>query len=265
MKKFTYLIPIVMILLFSLVGTRLFAAGSINPTILIIVMAVILGIGLLAKPKAAPPKPVTDVEQKVRGEFAKDAFSDDAQLNAKFQAALKDYSANCPKAAYSKLTKLAPLCRNDEETYAVAVATALCCLSQQNYSEAIHQYTKASVLHPTSELAVSIGSCHQRMGNLDLAQDSYEFALDMDAGNIEARSTLATAYVADGDYDTALQQAMLVLEQDEKHASALATAAICYGMQNDSVMQRHYTALAVENGYSEKKITDTVSALKKRK
>lgn len=264
MKKFAYFIPVLLFLAFSVVGTRMFSAGSISPTTMLIAMAVMFGVMMLIRPKTAAPKPVSDVEQKVRGDFAKDAFADDAKLNAKFQAALKDYSSNCPKASINKLEKLAPLCRTEQETYAVSIATALCYTTLSKFREAIREYTRAVGLHPTSELAVSLGSCYQRLGQLEEAQDSYQFALDLDPANIEARSILATAYVADGDYETALEHAMLALQQNEKHASSLATAAICYGLQDDSLMQKQYTRLAVENGYSEKKINDTISALKKR-
>lgn len=265
MKKIAYFIPVLIILLGSIFGSRLFASGSISPKTLVIFTVIIMGVLILVRPKSAKPKPISGVEQKIRGEYAKDAFTDDAQLNAKFQAALKDYSNNCPKAALNKLTKLAPLCRNEQETYAVSVATAMCYCQVDKYRDAVHEYTRALGLHPSSDLAQTLGSCQQRLGQLSKARDSYEFALELDSKNIEARSNLATSYVADGDYEAALEEAKLVLEQDEKYPSALATAAICYGLLDDSLMHKQYTRLAVENGYNEKKITDTVSALKKRK
>lgn len=265
MKKLVYFIPVILILVFSLIGSRLFASGSISPTMLVTIMVVLFAVILLVRPKTAAPKPVSDVENKIRGDFAKDAFSDNAQLNAKFQSAIKDYSGNMPKSALNKLTKLTSQCTSNEETYAVSVATAMCYLTLGKPKDAAREYTRALGLHPSSELAVSLGSCHQRLGQLKKARDSYEFALDLDEKNIEARSTLATTYVADGDYETALGHAMQVLEQDEKHASALATAAICHGLLNDPVMCKHYTKLAVDNGYNQKKIEDTISALKKRK
>lgn len=264
MKKLAYFLPVIVILVVYLLGGRLFSSGSVSPTIMLAAMFAVLLILVLVRPKAAAPKPASDVENKVRGEYAKDAFADKPQLAAKFQSALKDYSGNMPKSALNKLGKLAPQCTTDPERYAVAMATATAYCAVQKYSNAIQEYNKAIVLHPTAELALSLGSCYQRLGSLDKARDSYEFALDLDAKYIEARSSLATAYVADGDYESALEQAQLALEQDENHASSLATAAICYGLMNDPLMSKHYSEKAVENGYSQKKITDTISALKKR-
>ena len=263
MKKLGLLFPIVLFLGFTMLAPRLFAGGGANKGTLVLILAVFLFIAFTARPKSRTSAPVRDVEEAVRGEFAKDAFADDAQRNARFLSALSDYSKSMPKSALSKLGKLSAQCRNDQETYAVAMATALCATQQQNYKEAIRQYDKAIVLHPSVMLAMEIGSCYQRQGELKKARDSYEFALDLDDNHLEARSRIATTYVADGDYAAALEQAMLVLEKEETNASALATAAICYGLMKDPILSRRYTQLAVENGYSEKKITDTISALKK--
>lgn len=264
-KNIFFLIPILIFGVFMLLSNRLFLSGGIDPTTFIMMGIALVLILMLARPKTAAKKAPADVAEEVMGDYAKDAFADDPQLNAKFQAALKDYGSNCPKAALSKLAKLAPQCRNDKETYAVAMATALCHVSQHNYAEAIPEYNRAVVLNPTAALAITIGSCNQRLGNLKEAKDSYEFALDLEPENVDARSSLATVYVARGKYESALEQAMLALQLNEKHASSLATAAICYGMLDDSLLYKHYMNLASENGYSEEKIKNTVSALKKRK
>ena len=263
MKKFGFLLPILLFLGFSMFLPQLFL-GGINKTTLFLIIGVFILIAFSARPKQKAPKAISDVEEAVRGEFAKDAFANDPALAAKFQSALNDYSKNLPKSALNKLNKLSAQCSGAAETYAIAMATALCAIQQQNYKEAIRHYNKAIVLSPSVKLAMEIGSCYQRQGELKKARDSYEFALDLDEGCLEARSRIATTYVADGDYDAALAQSMLVLEKEETNASALATAAICYGLLKDPVLSKRYTQLAVENGYSEKKITDTISALKKR-
>lgn len=265
MKKFAYFIPVILVVLFSIVGSRLFASGAVSPTTLILITAVIFGVMLLARPKTAAPKPASDIEQKVLGEYAKDAFADQPQLAAKFQSAMKDYSGNMPKSALNKLQKLAPQCTGDKETYAVSMATALCQITVGKHKDAIREYVRALSLNPHSELAVSLGSCYQRLGELDKAKDTYQYALDLDGNNLEARSKLATAYVADGSYQMGLDQALTVLQKDEKDASALATSAICYGLLDEPVLYKRYTDLAVENGYKKDKITNTVDALKKRK
>ena len=264
MKKLTIFIPVLIFLLFMSMGNKIFATGSVSPSTLVIIVVIAVGLIMIMKPKAKGTKPATDIELKARGEFAKDAFADKPQLEAKFRAAIKDYNGNMPKAALAKLTKLAPLCTEEKEIYAVSMATAQVLMLLGKPLPAIREYTRALGLHPTSQGAIDLGSCHQRLGNLDKARDSYEFALDLDPENLDARAILATTYVADGDYYTALEQAQMVLDKNEKHASALATAAICCGLTGDPLMSKHYTTLAVENGYSKKKLEDTISALKKR-
>jgi len=264
MKKFGFLIPLLMFLGLSLFLPRMFTGGSGSKGSMILFIGIFVLTAILFRPKNKGARPVSDVEAQVRGEFARDAFSGDPKQNARFQSALNDYTQRMPKSALSKLNKLAQECTGDPESYAISMALALCAEQQQNYKEAIRQYNKALVLHPNAALAMTVGSVHQRLGELRKARDSYEFALDLDAGCLEARSRIATTHVADGNYDTALEQAELILEQDSTNASALATAAICCALTNDPIMSKRYQQLAVENGYSEKKITETISALKKR-
>ena len=264
MKKLMMFVPILIFLVFMFVGSRLFTSGTTSPMTMVLLMALPLGLLLLMKPKARGPKLASDLEKLARGEFAKDAFANDPKLEAMFLGAIKDYNSSMPKAALNKFTKLAALCTDEKDIYAVSMATAQCHLTLGKPLPAIREYTRALGLHPTTEVAMELGSCHQRLGNLDKARDSYEFALDLDATNLEAHSRIATTHVADGNYHAALKQAELVLDADEHHASALATTAICYGLLDDPIMSKRYKELAVENGYSAKKIDETIAALEKR-
>ena len=264
MKFLMMLVPVVMLLVFMRVSSGVLASGSVNPMLLIGITAVFLVLLVATRPKNKGRKPPSDLEKKARGEFAKDAFADNPKLEAMFQAAVKDYSGNMPKAALSKLTKLAAQCTDDKEIYAVAMATAQCQLIIGKPLPAIREYTRALTIHPSAEVALELGSCHQRLGNLDKARDSYEYALDLEEGNLEALSRIATTYVADHDFETALEYANRIIDVDESNSSALATAAICHGVLNNSVLCSYYTNLAVENGYKKQKIEETVSVLRKR-
>ncbi len=261
MKFLSMLVPVLLLLLFMSVSSSMLASGTVNPAVLAILPVLLL---LFLKPKKKGAKPATELEKKARGEFAKDAFSEDPKLGALFQAAIKDVNGNMPKAALKKFEKLAEQCTGDQETYAVAMATAQCHMIVGKPLPAIREYTRALNIHPTAEVAMELGSCHQRLGNLDKARDSYEFALDLDENNLEALARIATTYVADHDFETALEYANRIIDADENHASALATAAICHGVLGDSVMCAYYTNQAVDNGYSKKKIEETVAVLRKK-
>ena len=263
MKNGMFIIPLLIFMVVSMFGNRLIASGVLNAQTMIFVVPVIALILMVFRPKQKAAKPIGDVLDKVMGDFAVNAFSDDSKISSAFHSALKDYSGNMPKSAINKLTKLAPQCRTEEEKYAVAMASALAYVAVQKYDEAIREYNRAVVIHPTSELALSIGSLQQRMGELKKARESYDFALDLDPNNIEARSSMATAWVASRKYENALEHSLMVLELDENHPSALATTAICYGLTGETDLYHEYTDKAESNGYSRKKIEDTVKALKK--
>ena len=261
MKFLSMIVPVLLLLLFMSVSSSMLASGTVHPVVLALVPILLL---LFLKPKKKGAKPASDLEKKARGEFAKDAFADNAKLGAMFQAAIKDVNGNMPKAALKKFEKLAEQCTGDQEKYAVSIATAQCHLIVGKPLPAIREYTRALNIHPSAEIAMELGSCHQRLGNLEKARDSYEFALDLDENNLEALARIATTYVADHEFDTALEYANRIIDKEANHASALATAAICHGVLGDPVMCAYYTNLAVDNGYSKKKIEETVAVLKKK-
>ena len=260
MKKLLPVIALVAVLFF---GYKMLAAGTLSPVALI---AISIGITLAfsaMRPKNNGPAVTPDAILELLGDFGKDAFSDESQESKEFQTIVAHLLANMPKAALAKLEKLAPKCRNNQETYAVALLTAYVCTKLDDYKRAIHEYNRAIVLNPTSDVAMKIGSAHQRLGQLKKARDSYEFAIELDPTNIPAMSALATAWVADGKYDDALDYAEEVLKLDETNSSALATCAICHGLLNHPQRCEDYTEMAVREGYSRKKIEETIKALKK--
>lgn len=261
MKK---LLPLIVFAAVTVFGYKMVSAGTLTPVAFVALSgAIMIGMAFLRPKNAITAKKNPQVITDALGEFGKDAFNDDSKESAAFRAACKDFLGNMPKAAVAKLDKLRPDCRNDAERYAVAMVAALAYINQNKYESAILEYNRAVVINPTSDLALTIGSCQQRIGELRKARDSYEFALELDPQNIKARSALATAWVASRKFDNALEHAELALELDDTNASALATAAICYGILGDDEEYADYTAKAERYGYSRQKIEDTVKALKK--
>ena len=265
MKKIgTLLIPAAVLLIVFTLFKQIFGSGPINPMILGgIIVVTLLGSSLL-KPKNKSAKGNVDATFSLLGDFGKEAFSYDEALSSQFQSAISDFLNSMPKAAAKKLEKLQPLCKTDADTYAVCVTMGMLKCYEDDHAAAIKLFNKAVVLHPTAELADAIGSAHQRIGELEEAIDSYEFALDLNPEKIDIRAKVATAYVGNGEFETAIDHAQQVLDLQADHASALATIAICHGCMGHEDLYSGYTARAVEAGYSEQKITTTVPALKKK-
>lgn len=263
-KSSLFIIPIVLFAAFGIFGGRLLTSGVIKPSTMAIIAVGAFILMLIVRPKKQVAAPTPDTALSILGDFAKDAFIRDEKLASRFTSAVADYVNGMPKSALSKLEKLQPLCETDNDTYAVSVVLGLSKCQVGDFETAIKLYNKAVILSPSTELAMAIGSCHQRIGELDQAIDSYEFALDLDPQNIAARSAIATACVGDGRFEEGIDQALLALKIDENNASALATCAICYGVLNDPLLCKSYTEKAVANGYKEEKINSTIPALKKK-
>lgn len=264
MKKLPSILPILAFVAVTAVGYKLLSAGTLTPVGFAAVSgALMIGMAFLRPKNAVTAKVNPEVITNALGEFGKDAFTDDSKESAAFQSAVKDFSGNMPKAAVAKLDKLRDQCRSDKERYAVAIISALAYINQNKFEAAILEYNRAVVLHPTSDLAVTIGSLQQRIGELKKARDSYEFALELDPQNVKARSAMATAWVASRKFGNALDEAELALELDDTNSSALATAAICHGILGHTEESNYYMAKAEHYGYSRKKMEDTIKALSK--
>lgn len=265
MKKIGFLIiPILVILSSSLLVPELLASGT-NASTLIMISVGMIAVMFLLRPKKGPSKSAQQVLDDVMDEFSQDAFSGNEALEQKFLSAVKDIGNNLPKSAVSKLQKMAPLCTTDQQKYTVAKASAVVYRLTQDWKNAIREYNKAIILHPTDYLAYNIGECNQRLGNLDKARDSYEFAIELNPNNAQYPSSLGTICVAEGDYDAAIDYAQAALSIDDRFSQALATMSICYGLLNNAQLHKHYLDLAIGAGYKHEKIESTITALKKRK
>lgn len=262
MKK-SFILPILLIVLFGLFGSKLMGSFASNPIMLLLLPVIGFGMLMFTKPKKQGTAASADDALFLLGDFAKDAFTHDEKLQKQFSSAVANYIDGKPMAAANKLEKLRPLCKTDADTYSVCLLLGMIRASKGEYEIAIDLFNKSVILNPTTELAMEIGSAQQRIGELEKARDSYQFALDLDSGNIDARSALATAYVADGMFEEAIDEALLALEINENHASPLATCAICYGVLDDPLLCKHYTDKAVNNGYNADKISSTITALKR--
>lgn len=265
MKKFsTLLVPIAVFLIVFVFFKQAFGDGPMNPLVMGgVIVACMVGTTLLMPKKKGGNRNVESTFSLL-GDYGKEAFAYDEALNAEFQSAVSDFLNSMPKAATKKLEKLQGLCKTDADTYAVSVALAMIKCYDEDHAAAIKLFNRAVIIHPSAELADAIGSAHQRIGELEEAIDSYEFALDLDPEKIDIRAKVATAYVGDGKFETAIDHAQQVLDIQPDHASALATIAICHGVMDHTSLYEGYTAKAVEAGYSEQKITSTVPILKKK-
>ena len=263
-KAGSFLVPILVVGVVIVFFRQVFGNGPMNPLVMLGIVAVCLISTASLRPKNKGSKSNAENTFSLLGDYGKEAFSYDEALSNQFQSAITDFMKSMPKAATKKLEKLQPLCKTDADTYAVSVALGMIKCYDDEHEAAIKLFNRAVVLHPSAELADAIGSAYQRIGELEQAIDSYEFALDLNPEKIDIRAKVATAYVGDGDFLTAIDHAQQVLDLQEDHASALATIAICHGVLGHTSLYEGYTARAVEAGYSEQKITTTVPALQKK-
>lgn len=264
MKKLgLFVLPLLLIFSFTVLMPKVLSSGMSPMTMLLISFGLIM-LMMLFRPKHSDSKTAGTVAAEIMDDYCADAFAGDDTHKDKFYSALGDIGGNMPKSAVGKLEKLSQECTGKKEQYAIAMATAAAYRRQNNLRNAIREYNKALVINPTGNLAYTIGDAYQRNGDLDKARDSYDFAMELEPENPKYPSALGTALVGDGRFSEAIGYAEDALELDPAFSQALATMAICNGILGDTDNYDHYLKLAMDNGYKEDKITETIKILKKR-
>lgn len=263
-KASTLLLPVAVFLVVFIFFKQAFGSGPMNPAVMIGIFVVSFAGSVLLRGKPKRGGGNAENTFSLLGDFGKEAFSYDEALHSQFQGAISDFLNSMPKAATKKLENLQTLCKTDADTYGVCIALGMIKCYDDDHEGAIQLFNRAVILHPTAELAEAIGAAQQRIGDLEKAIDSYSFALDLDPEKIDIRAKLATACVANGDFESAIDHAQQVLDFKDDHSSALATIAICHGILGNDSLYSDYTSRAVDAGYNAEKISTTVTTLKKR-
>ena len=221
--------------------------------------------GILASmfrsPRKASPANKKTAYQKAYPEFIRTPFSDDPRLEKKFYSAVEDYNRDKPDTGLKKLTQLRGECKNSDERFSVTVFTALCLDDMGLYREAAKAYENALLIRPNSSLASNSGLCFQRMGDFEQAEAAYDRAIEIDPYNAYAYNNASAMYFREGDYETALDYAEQAIDCNPNLKEALATAAVCHGLWNDTELFESYYRRAVTAGYDGKKIKQRIREL----
>jgi tetratricopeptide (TPR) repeat protein len=91
---------------------------------------------------------------------------------------------------------------------------------QRRLGEALDYFRAAADRAPTSEAFMMIGSIYLEEGHADRALAQLEKALELDAGNVQARYNLAGALALTGQLEEARKAAQMVLEARPGHGGA---------------------------------------------
>lgn len=103
------------------------------------------------------------------------------------------------------------------------------CLQKGDYEGCLRYNEEASNIRAKYAVPqANIGFCHLQLGNVKKAKTALNKALTWDEGFLQARTTLASAYFMEENYDECIVQSMKVIRQEPNFAPAWNNLALAY-------------------------------------
>lgn len=165
--------------------------------------------------------------RKVYAAYIGDIFPADEAARNRFFDAVDCYVRKNPAGGWKRLEKLRPLCKTEEERYAVSVFSGFCLHNLEKYESALEHYREALSICQDSLVASNMGVCYERLGLAEYATRYYHIAILSNPDNPLPYSNLAQLYITAGDYVKAERYASQALDLKPVLLSALTAMAVC--------------------------------------
>ncbi len=187
--------------------------------------------------------------EKQYADQLKDAFSDAPMNKKKLLCAIKLYNENNFTKSVKYLTELKPLCRTNDDIYAVNLFLALVLTDTGFKEEAVKIYRELINLNlATTTVYGNLGSLYSALGNYDDAIASLHLSMQNDENNPAPYQNLAKLYFDTYDFESAKRYAHAALKINHKFRQSATLLAIVYSMEGDTSNAEKYSHIAVSSG-----------------
>lgn len=193
----------------------------------------------------------------------KNAFADSRFYKNKLLCAIRLYNENNIRKAVKYLVSLKPVCKTRDDVYAVGLFLALSLTDMDYFTDAIEQYKELINMNVTSSTIYgNLGSLYSSIGNYDEAIANMRLSIQNDEKNPSPYNNLANLYFNNRDFEKAKEYAKKALEINHKFRQSAALLALVYSLENDSKNAEKYTHIAVSCGEDPKRIKNAVEHYK---
>lgn len=177
------------------------------------------------------------------------AFSEKHFCRKKLLKAIRFYNENRFSKAIQYLTELQPECVNHDDYYAVGLFLGSTLTDFGQLDSAVEVYESLKRMNVVSPVIYSqLGRLHSRLGNYDEAIANMHLALQNDEKNYGTYSNLAKLYFDTADFENAKKYAMKALEINHKCGPAASWLAIIYSIEEDYAKVKRYSHIAISAG-----------------
>lgn len=227
------------------------------------VMMLLIALGIFRSSRSADRKALQKKQQyrETYSAYIGSVFPEDPKSEQLFFQAVDAYALQNYAGAWKRLKKLAPLCKTNEETYAVTVFSGFCLHNLEKYEPALEQYRQALQFGNDSTIASNMGVCYEKLGLNEFSMRYYRMAIIMDPDNPLPHNNLAQQYVRSGDYAQGMVYASHALAVKPDMLPALTAMAICSHKLGRTEDYEHYREKAIAHGANGDKLTAYIQSL----
>lgn len=124
------------------------------------------------------------------------------------------------------------------------------CLNKGDYEGCLRYNEEASNMRAKYPIPqANIGFCHLQLGDIRKAKTALNKALKWDSSFLQARTTLASAYFMEEDYDASIAECNKVISQEPAFGPAWNNLALAYFEKGEFQKANEAVIKAQESGY----------------
>ncbi len=190
-----------------------------------------------------------DFYEKEYSVHLKSAFSESPFWRKKLLCAIRLYNENKFAKAIKYLNELKPLCKKQDDFYAVGLFLGLTFTDMGLELAAVDVYNALIKMGiNSSTIYGNLGSLHSSLGNYDDAIANMRLSIQNDEKNPAPYNNLAKLYFDTFDFENAKKYAMIALDVNHKFRQSATLLAIIFSLENDSVNAQKYSHIALSSG-----------------
>ncbi len=199
-------------------------------------------------------------------EQIKGAFSDSPHLRSRLLQGIKLYNEsgdNHLDKAINTLAELKPHCKKSDDFYAVNLFLALCLTDTGLKNEAVEVYRELINMNlATTTVYGNLGSLHSALGNYDDAIANCRLSIQNDENNPAPYQNLAKLYFDNYDFENAKRYALDALRINHKFRQPATLLAVVYSIEGDRENAEKYSHIAVSNGENPARLREVIEYYK---
>lgn len=188
------------------------------------------------------------------------AFKNEPRQRKKLLRACRFYNEDNYKKALKYLSQLLKEAKFERDTIPVLFFIALCYTDVGMSDEAIHTYYALLKIAPNNaQVHSNLGQLFIAEGDFESALEHYNKSIELDPKNYYAYTNRANFYFGKCEYDNAIADAKRALQYKNNGIEASNLLTIIYALQGDEQNKRNYYHISITSGENPEKLNNAIN------